>query len=210
LISKRLTLWLIPAIGYLGFLVWYTDFAGPLTETETQRYLAYFVTNGADEQTVRRMTEFMAEDTGSQFVMVNILDIADNPPVLPATGPGASGSELLGHYMEHMYPALLSRACHPIYAGRAVFEALDLQGIAGAGVWDQAALMRYRSRRDLLEIATNPEFSDRHGYKMAGLDKTIAFPVENVLFYHDLRMLLALILFAFVSLVDLLIYRRAK
>lgn len=203
-------MWLIPAIGYLGFLIWYTDFAGPLTETEKQRYLAYFATNGADEQTVRRMTEFMAEDTGRQFVMVNILDIADDPPVLPATGPGASGSALIGHYMEHMYPALLSRACHPIYAGRSVFEALDLQGISGAAVWDQAALMRYRSRRDLLDIATNPEFADRHEYKMAGLDKTIAFPVENILFYHDLRMLLALTLFAFISFVDLLIYRRAK
>ena len=32
-------------------------------------------------------------------------------------------------------------------------DAVDLQGIQGASHWEQAGLVRYRSRRDILEIA---------------------------------------------------------
>jgi hypothetical protein len=110
--------------------------------------------------------------------------------------------------MEHMYPAQFSRACHPVFFGRAVFYALDLTGIQGAEVWDQGALFRYRSRRDRMEISTNPKFSERHDYKIGALQKTIAFPVETSLYYSDLRFMLALILFALVSFIDLLLYRR--
>jgi hypothetical protein len=69
-------------------------------------------------------------------------------------------------------------------------------------------LFRYRSRRDVLEISMDPRFSERHEYKTAALDKTIAYPVEAILYPNDLRILLALILFSLVSLVDLVVYLR--
>ena len=68
--------------------------------------------------------------------------------------------------------------------------------------------MRYRSRRDMLEITADPRFGERHEYKMAGLEKTIAFPVKPTLYLSDPRLLLALILFAFTSLIDLIVFRR--
>ncbi len=43
---------------------------------------------------------------------------------------------------------------------------------------------------------------------MAALEKTIATPVEAVLYYSDLRVMLALLLFSLVSFIDLLNYRR--
>lgn len=75
-------------------------------------------------------------------------------------------------------------------------------------MWTQGALLRYRSRRDVLTISMDPRFSERHEYKMAALNKTIAYPVEAILYPNDLRILLALILFSLVSLVDLVVYRR--
>ena len=107
-----------------------------------------------------------------------------------------------------MYPALFSRASHPAFAGSAVFNSMDIVGIEGAEQWTSAALMRYRSRRDLLEIALNPVFAGKHDFKMAALDKTIAYPVEAQLYLSDPRLLLFLILLAAISLLDLLIYRR--
>jgi len=89
-----------------------------------------------------------------------------------------------------------------------VYPSMDLIGIQHAEDWDQGALFRYRSRRDLMEISTDPAFSERHDYKLAALTKTIAYPVETVLYFSDLRLMLALLLFSLVALADLLIYRR--
>ena len=121
---------------------------------------------------------------------------------MPATGSNASSAELMAHYMEFMLPALFSRACHPAFFGRMLADALDLSGIENAESWDQAALFRYRSRRDMMVIATNPKFLERHNYKIASLDKTIANPVKPLFFLGDLRLTLGLIIFALFSIVN--------
>ena len=86
---------------------------------------------------------------------------------------------LMNEYMEHMYGELLKRASHPVYMGSAVNNSMDLVGIENAEVWERAALVRYKSRRAFLEIVTHPEMNSKHKYKIAALEKTIAFPVEN-------------------------------
>ncbi len=203
----RSIVWGFAFFLWLVFTFWYTNTGGPLTDDEVEMYVDQFAqsNNSAD---VDRLRAFLETDTGNQFIMVNIIDMADNPPDVAGAEPGESAASLMGRYMEYMWPALLSRACHPIYAGGAVANAMDLAGIEGAQVWDQGALMRYRSRRDLMEISANPVFADRHDFKVASLDKTIAFPVENSLYYSDPRFLLALILFVVASLIDLVIWRR--
>ncbi|MDJ0877757.1 MAG: hypothetical protein QNI86_04045 [Halieaceae bacterium] len=201
------------ALGvWLVFTWWYTNTGGPLTEEETDRFISgYLEANRGREVSaanVARLRDFLMSDTGNQFVMVNILDMAENPPDVPGAQPGESSQSLLGRYMEFMYRALLSRACHPVYVGFAVAPALDLVGLPGAESWTQGALMRYRSRRDLVEIASNPIFAERHKFKLAALEKTVAFPVENQLYLSDLRFLLALLLFSICSLIDLWVWRR--
>ena len=157
---------------------------------------------------IARMRYFMEEDTGKQFIMINLIDPNPNPPELSGTGPGASSEQLMGYYMEYMDPALLKRASHPVCAGTAIAPSMDIIGIEGAEYWQQGALMRYRSRRDLLQIAANPIFSERHDYKIAALTKTIAYPVEVNLYLMDPRFLLALILLTLILTIDALIYRR--
>jgi hypothetical protein len=209
-VTPRRWLWLAAALLYGAFWLWYTPLGGPLTPVEVENFLARLEAGSegaADPGRLERLRRFMAEDSGRQFVMVNVIDLADQPPALPATGAGAPASALLGYYMAHMYPALLGRACHPVFVGRAVGGALDLAGLSGAEAWTQAALVRYRSRRDMLEIATNPAFARRHAYKLAALEKTIAFPVEGVLYLSDARFLLALILFGLTACVDLFLRR---
>ena len=206
--SARLSLWLIPLAFYLVFCVWYTNLSGPLTEAEIDYFVEVMRDNGAAAERPTNIRRFMEQDSGRQFIMVNSLDLNETPPNLPATGAGASASDLLNHYMEHMYPAQLARACHPVFFGAVVFDAMDISGIEGGETWDQSALFRYRSRRDVMEISTNPAFADRHEYKMAALDKTIAYPVEASLYYADARFMLFLLLLALVSVIDLVLYRR--
>jgi hypothetical protein len=179
--------WGVLAVLWSLFTLWYTNLSGPLSEAEIDAHLARAAEQGRDVAQLARLERFMREDDGSHFVMVNILDLAPE-----------GAEENLGRYMAHMWPALLARACHPVFAGAAIAPAMDLAGVSeaagGAAVWDQGALMRYRSRRDLLEIALDPAFLEPHHYKIEALTKTIAFPVAPSLNPGDPRLLLALVL----------------
>ena len=207
-INSRFIIWFIVLIFYTIFFCWYTNLKGPLSTEEIDYYVERLIENGSSPENIKKLKKFLEEDKGKDFYMFNMLDFSDNPPELPETGPEASAVDLINYYMEYMFPELLSRACHPIFAGKMVFQALDLTGIENAELWDQGAIMRYRSRRDMMEISVNPIFSTRHDYKLGALDKTIATPVEADLILVDFRFLLALILFSITALIDLVFYRK--
>ena len=207
---KRSVFWTTGVFVYIAFFSWYTNFDGPLTEEEITAILAKSGAAGRSQSSLENLERFMRSDTGNDFVMINSLDMNDNPRQLPATGPGADAGALMNHYMEHMYIAQLKRASHPVFFGQAVADAMDISGVQGAEHWEQGALFRYRSRRDVLAIAMDPAFNERHDYKMAALTKTIAFPVEPVLNPGDFRVLFALLLFSVFALIDMLTYGRRR
>lgn len=188
--------WLACAIIYIAFFSWYTSFGGPLTAAERESYLAQFAAANPDAppEALARISRFMAEDTGDDFVMLNVIDMYDTPQPMEGIKPGETSSEVLGKYMAYMWPALLSRASHPVMIGSAASTAMDLMNAPGMARWDQGALMRYRSRRDMLEIASNPAFQGSHNFKVAAMEKTIAFPLDPWFQLGDPRLVLALIL----------------
>lgn len=208
--SGRKLLWFVPMFVYVLFTLWYTNLSGPLSEEEIAVFVNQMERNDFAPAQIVRMRQFMEEDTGRQFLMVNLLDMAPTPRPVEGVPADESSGQVMGRYMEHMFPELLKRASHPIFFGKAVFDSMDIVGIEGAESWTLAALMRYRSRRDLIEIASNPIFGGKHEFKMAALDKTIAFPVENQLYLSDPRLLLLLVLFAIVSATDILVFGRRR
>jgi len=195
-------IWISLLVIYAGFFLWYTNIGGKLDKEEIQFFLEKFEenasANSADPETYNSqknlIKRFMEEDTGRQFLMVNNIDMDDDPEDVEGAEPGESAERLLDRYMEHMYAQLLKRACHPVFAGNAVHPSMDLVGIEGAEIWDQAALMRYKSRRAFMEVVTHPNMGSKHAFKVAAMEKTIAYPVETVLYLGDPRFLLALIL----------------
>ena len=204
---KRQILWLVPTVIYALFTFWYTDFGGPLTEEEIADYSETLAERMAPDR-LQYITQFMRNDTGRQFLMVNNIDNNENPPDVEGAEPGESAAQLMGRYMEHMYAQLSKRASHPVIAGNAIHDALDLVGVEDwetAQHWTTAAMMRYRSRRTFMEIITHPDMQGRHEFKIAALDKTIAYPIEMQLYLSDPRLLLALILLIATLLIDKLI-----
>ena len=195
-------IWISLLVIYAGFFLWYTNIGGKLDKEEIEFFLEKLEertsANSADPETYNSqknlIKRFMEEDTGRQFLMVNNIDMDDDPEDVEGAEPGESAERLLDRYMEHMYAQLLKRACHPVFAGNAVHPSMDLVGIEGAEIWDQAALMRYKSRRAFMEIVTHPNMGSKHAFKVAAMEKTIAYPVETVLYLGDPRFLLALIL----------------
>ena len=186
-------------IIYSLFFAWYTDFGGKLTDAEIQYYAEKFESNALKDnrvlepRTMESLQKFMREDSGRQFLMVNVIDMSENPVFPDGTAAEESSDMLMNKYMEHMYGELFRRASHPVFLGNAVNNSMDLVGIENAEVWETAALFRYKSRRTFLEIVTHPDMYSKHKYKIAALEKTIAFPVENQLYLGDPRLLLGFI-----------------
>lgn len=187
--------WLILGVLYVAFFSWYTSFGGPLSQAEVDHYLGLMqqANPELDPELAAVMREFLESDTGDDFVMVNVIDMHETPLQVEGVEPGESSGEVLANYMEYMLPALLARACHPVLYGTAAADAPEMFGIEGARDWTTGAGMRYRSRRDMLEIATNPAFRGSHGFKIAAIERTIAFPIDPWFHLGDPRLLLALI-----------------
>ena len=209
--TARRKLWLGSALLYGLFVSWYTDFGGPLTETEIQGFIAKTEDQnlGGAPSARGALLDFLRNDTGGQFLMFNAVDLAKDPPQTEGAPPDADAQTLIDLYMEHMIPALLSRASHPVVVGKSVADSLDLQGIEGAEAWSDGAIMRYRSRRTLIDIIGNPEFYARHDFKLAGLEKTIAYPIEPRIYLGDLRLILGLFMLAITALLDARLARKA-
>ena len=191
--------WISLLVIYSSFFIWYTDFGGKLNDDEIQYYGNKFESNALKDGRVLEprikelLQNFMEEDSGKQFLMVNVIDMSENPTFSDGTVSEESSDDLMNEYMEHMYGEILKRASHPAFIGSAVNGSMDLVGIENAEVWETAALFRYKSRRAFLEIVTHPDMNSKHKYKIAALEKTIAFPVETKLYLGDPRLLLSFI-----------------
>ena len=179
--------------AYVIFWLWYTPLGGPLTANEIDQYVATLEARNADKAAIKQLRAFAENDDGGSFIMVNALDLKDTLEPLSGMPADSAADDVMDVYVEHIFPALFVRASHPVIAGDAIFTAMDIVGIEGAESWDSAGLVRYRSKRDLLEIASNPAFGEKHDYKVAALEKTIAFPITTRMNLGDPRLILGLL-----------------
>jgi len=187
------SVWLALGVLYVSFTGWYTSWSGALTAEEVDAYLGAMVARGADDtERLALWRRFLDTDTGDDFAMWNAIDLRDAPGEVEGIPPGGSAEEMLARYTEPFLGAALARASHPVILGRAASDALDLWGIEGAEDWSQGALVRYRSRRDVVELALASLESDVHRYKVAAMEKTIAFPLDPWFQLGDPRFVFAL------------------
>jgi hypothetical protein len=206
--NTRSKLWLGSGVLYVMFVFWYTDFGGPLSDKEVDSWVTAMETKDSDIEIVTYIEAFLRNDTGRQFLMLNALDLNEAPPQVEGAQPGENADQLMARYMEHMIPELFKRASHPVFMGDAVYSAIDIVGIEGAEQWDQGALFRYRSRRSFAEIIAHPAIGGKHDFKLAALEKTIAYPIETSLYLSDLRFILALMMLAVTALLDMFMFSR--
>ncbi len=194
--TRWLWRWALLTGLYAAFVSWYTSFDGPLRDEEIEYYITLLESRvpAPPADRVAMLRRFMEEDTGDDFVMLNVIDMYETPLQIDGVEPGQSSDDVLAQYMAYMYPALFIRACHPVLYGQAANSAMDLMNADGMEQWSTGAAMRYRSRRDMLEIATDPAFAGSHEFKVAAMRKTIAFPIDPWFQLGDPRLLLALFL----------------
>ena len=194
--STPARVWIALGVLYGAFFFWYTPLGGPLTEEEIAHYAEVFASGGRSPERLQVWVEFMESDTGNDFVMLNAIDLRDTPTPGPGIEPGESSAEVLSRYTAPFLGRALRSASHPVLMGAAAAPAIDLWGIEGANSWTQGGLVRYRSRRDLVkqaEAIAAAEESGIHDFKIAAMEKTIAYPLDPWFYLGDPRLVLGLV-----------------
>ena len=139
--------WYFFILFYSIFFIWYSNLSGPLNDEEIDSFMKVISErSGNDEQNIQRLRKFMEEDDGKDFFMVNFLDYNESPETMPATGKGASSSNLMNYYMEYMYPEMFKRASHPIFFSEVFFQ-----------LWTLCQHKAWRNGITLLSLGTEAE-----------------------------------------------------
>ena len=205
--SRPAIRWIVAAAVYAAFFAWYTGSGEPLTPAEIDDFMQQLEQSDRDPARLAEFRAFLEADEGGDFIIANVILFHDPPLQVGDVGPDETAQQVLDRYMAFMWPELLSRACHPVIAGAAAIT-VEAWGVENVDRWSMAGLMRYRSRRDMLEIVSNPAFRDAHQFKLAAIRKTIAFSIEPILNLGDPRLLLGLLLFSLAATAQLLARRR--
>jgi hypothetical protein len=168
---------------YAGFRLWYDSWRGPLTKPEIEAGLARLqAQSGLDPERVATLRQFLESDDGREFYMVNLIKTHQEPVPVPGSPEKRPGPEVLKGYTDHFMPALFRRAGHPAFAGPAAGGYVEHWGVEPNPGWTFSGVIRYRSRRDMLELASDPRFEPAHAFKIAAMANTLAFPVTARLF----------------------------
>lgn len=171
-------IWVAALLLYALFSLWYVNWRGPLRPEEIAPRLETLAARGIDGERLAAVRRFLEADDGREFFMVNLIRLPEQEVARPDTGALEPPRRVLEGYTRPFMTALFRRAGHPAFAGPAAGAYLEAWNVAPDPGWTFAGVIRYRSRRDMLELATDPFFEPAHVFKRAAIETTLAFPVS--------------------------------
>ena len=175
-------IWVLAPAMYGLFCLWYFNWKGPLSQGEIDDVVDRFAeleTNKHTEPTVVR--KFLEDDDGKEFVMLNLIQLHEDKVADPVTGEQRKPRELLASYFKSFLFASMKRAGHAVVQARTVGGNVDSWNAESNVGFAVTSMMRYRSRRDLVELLIDPAFADSHLYKLAAIERTISYPTQTML-----------------------------
>ena len=118
---------------------------------------------------------FLDSDDGGEFVMLNLVKAAPEKVPHPKTGEPMSSGKLLESYTRVFFRALVPQRVATPRSRRVIGPYLDSWNVPPDPGWTIIGYMRYRSRRDMLELVIDPRFADAHLFKIAATPVTMSF-----------------------------------
>lgn len=164
---------------YVLFRLWYQNWRGPLSAHEVEHFMSLSATSPGTEHTdLSVLRRFLESDDGKEFVMLNVVRLQPGQVQHPDTGQLYSARAMLQLYFSGFVRCLLLHGGHPLLATREVGGYIDAWQTPPDPGWTLAGLMRYRSRRDMMKLATDPRFLDAYPFKIAAVAQTFSFPTQ--------------------------------
>lgn len=168
---------------YAAFIGWYDGRGPALTAQETEGYISRIrvIAQGAgltpDENLLRELKQLAASDDSEEFFMLNLINYRAQAVYPAGSGFGGTGLEADARYNEAIVPVLLKHGNHPVFLGTPMGRFIDVPGDVE---WQRVAIVRYRSRRDLLEMVLDLAAKPIGIHKWASIEKTQVFPVRSM------------------------------
>jgi hypothetical protein len=165
--------WSFLALLYVVFHFWYGGNGTPLTPNEVTRFIELAETLGPEA--AGKFKQFALSDDGREFVMVNLNQYRDQPIYKDGRSTDETSEEVETKYTSQMLRRLLARASHPLISVEPI-QNFPGEGEVKRTLWDRVTMVRYRSRRDFLEIVLMYNFHEDVQHKWAALLNTHSLP----------------------------------
>ncbi len=173
-------IWATAATLYALFRAWYDNWRGPLRGAEIDAFLAKLEgTPPAELTDLATLRTFLEADDGREFVMLNLVRLHPGEIRHPTTGKPTTARRLLSSYLGGFLPVLLRHGGHPVMHALKIGGYVDAWNVPPDPGWTLVGMVRYRSRRDMMQLATHPRFQDAHLYKTAAMPLTLSFPTAT-------------------------------
>ena len=176
-------IWIVVAVLYAVFWLWYSGTKGKLSQTEVESYMQQFESKGVNADNLANLRHFLEKDDGREWFMINLLELKS---------PKRESSKLLQRYTKTFMAGMFRRAGHPFFVAIAAAKNIENLNCDDADNWSSTGIVRYRSRRDCAETLLDTFGSDHHADKLASLTKTLAFPARANLLMGSPRVLVAM------------------
>ena len=180
-----IAIWIIALSLYALFWLWYCGVKGRLSKHEVEIFISSFEAKGLSERALSNIREFLEQDDGREFFMVNLLQIKS---------PKRESQKLLMGYFKKFMSGMIPRGGHPLFLAKAAARNIENLNCEHADNWSSVGIIRYRSRRDFAQIVLNTFGSEHHADKLLSLNKTLAFPSTTTLFFGSPKIIIALVL----------------
>jgi len=196
--------WWSALILSLAFLTWHQPwFAKPLSGPEVEAALARAnidKTDRVSEAEKVRLRAFLANDDGRPFYNINLMLYRDKAQYRDAAKyPGiVTGAQAAQAYGDVVLPLLLQRGSYPVFVSSKITNMLE-ESAPGADFFQEIAVVRYRSRRDMLDMVTSPQYLTGVPHKFASLEKNVAVPAMGFVTL-DATLVVPLLLFGLAAL----------
>ncbi len=197
---------------YLGFIAWYDCRGAALTPQEADGYISRIrdIAKGAsitpDENLLRELRQLAASDDGKEFFMLNLINYRAQAVYPAGSEFSGTGLEADARYNQAIAPLLFKHGNHPVFLGTPMGRFIDQPGDAE---WQRIAIVRYRSRRDLLEMVLDLAAKPIGIHKWASIEKTQVFPMRSFFDLIQTRGTVAALL-ALIGVVLHLLLRRCR
>ena len=176
-------IWIVMAVLYTVFWLWYSGIKGKLSQAEVEYYMQQFESKGVNADNLSNLRHFLEKDDGREWFMINLLELKS---------PKRESSKLLQRYTKTFMAGMLRRAGHPFFVAIAAAKNIENLNCDDADNWSSTGIVRYRSRRDCAETLLDTFGSDHHADKLASLTKTLAFPATANLLMGSPRVIVAM------------------
>lgn len=164
--KRRRLLWalLIPTMIAGAMMYWYQWGSQALQAAEVAEYMAKIeaqTQNPGARHDMAALRTFLNEDDGEPVYTVNLYKFHAVAQYSADSALNGTGPEAYERFSKVMISLMLKRGSHPVYGSQWVDQANSN--------WDKIVIVRYRSRRDLVDLYASDDFAQASRHKWASL-----------------------------------------